>query len=49
MTTPQRLDDFIAYLEKNGVIVNVRRSRGKDVDGACGQLAMKRWEKTPAN
>ena len=49
MTTPQRLDDFIAYLEKNGVIVNVRRSRGKDVDGACGQLAMKRWEKAPAN
>jgi len=44
MTTPQRLDSFIAYLEKNGVIVNVRRSRGKDVDGACGQLAMKRWE-----
>jgi len=45
MTTPERLDAFIAFLEKNGVIVNVRRSRGKDVDGACGQLAMKRWEK----
>ena len=45
MTTPQRLDAFVAYLERHGVIVNVRRSRGKDVDGACGQLAMKRWEK----
>lgn len=45
MTTPQRLDAFVAHLEKNGVIINVRRSRGKDVDGACGQLAMKRWEK----
>ncbi|MEM9986298.1 MAG: 23S rRNA (adenine(2503)-C(2))-methyltransferase RlmN [Bacteroidota bacterium] len=48
LTTSRRLDDFIAYLEKHGVIVNVRRSRGKDVDGACGQLAMKRWEKIPA-
>ena len=38
-------ENFIAYLEKANVIVNVRRSRGKDVDGGCGQLAMKRWEK----
>ena len=48
MTTSERLEAFIAFLEKNGVIVNVRRSRGKDVDGACGQLAMKRWEKVEA-
>lgn len=44
-TTPERMDAFIAYLEKANVIVNVRRSRGKDVDGGCGQLALKRWEK----
>jgi 23S rRNA (adenine2503-C2)-methyltransferase len=32
---------FVAFLEKKGVIVNVRRSRGKDIDAACGQLANK--------
>lgn len=44
-TTPERMNAFIAYLEKANVIVNVRRSRGKDVDGGCGQLALKHWEK----
>lgn len=34
-------DTYIAALEKNGVVVNVRRSRGKDIDAACGQLANK--------
>nr|WP_321414317.1 23S rRNA (adenine(2503)-C(2))-methyltransferase RlmN [uncultured Allomuricauda sp.] len=28
-------------LEKNGITVTVRRSRGKDIDAACGQLANK--------
>jgi 23S rRNA (adenine2503-C2)-methyltransferase len=32
---------FIRYLESKGIIVNVRRSRGKDIDAACGQLANK--------
>lgn len=36
-----KFEKFIQYLEKKGAIVNVRRSRGKDVDGACGQLALK--------
>jgi len=40
-TTPQRMQAFISYLERHNVIVNVRRSRGKDVDGACGQLALR--------
>ncbi len=40
-TTPQRLDDFVAFLEDCNLIVNVRRSRGKDIDAACGQLANK--------
>jgi 23S rRNA (adenine2503-C2)-methyltransferase len=40
-TTPSRLSAFIAYIEKNKIIVNVRRSRGKDIDAACGQLANK--------
>jgi 23S rRNA (adenine2503-C2)-methyltransferase len=33
------LDRFAAYLDKRGVTVKVRRSRGKDIDAACGQLA----------
>ena len=39
--TPERVDAFAEYLEKNKVIVNIRRSRGKDIDAACGQLANK--------
>ena len=42
---PEALDKFSAYLEDRGVVVNVRRSRGKDIDAACGQLAIK--EKGP--
>jgi len=35
------LEKFTTFLEKKGLIVNVRRSRGKDIDAACGQLANK--------
>ncbi len=40
-TEVDKLDRFAAYLEDRGVTVNVRRSRGKDIDAACGQLANK--------
>ena len=36
-----RLNAFAAYLVKEDVTVTVRRSRGKDIDAACGQLANK--------
>lgn len=36
-----RLQKFKEILESQNVIVNVRRSRGKDINGACGQLALK--------
>lgn len=36
-----RLNAFAAFLAKEGVTVTVRRSRGKDIDAACGQLANK--------
>lgn len=36
-----KVDAFAAYLEKNRVSVTIRRSRGKDIDAACGQLANK--------
>jgi len=35
------IDKYIRSLENNRIIVNVRRSRGKDIDAACGQLANK--------
>ncbi len=38
---PERVNAFAAYLEGKNMIVNVRRSRGKDIDAACGQLANK--------
>lgn len=37
----QSIDNYIHHLEKNRIVVNVRRSRGKDIDAACGQLANK--------
>lgn len=36
-----RLDEFAARLSEMGLRVTVRRSRGKDIDAACGQLANK--------
>ena len=37
----KKVDAFASYLESKNMIVNVRRSRGKDIDAACGQLANK--------
>jgi 23S rRNA (adenine2503-C2)-methyltransferase len=36
-----RRDAFVNHLRNNGINVAVRRSRGKDIDAACGQLANK--------
>ncbi|MGK7395230.1 MAG: 23S rRNA (adenine(2503)-C(2))-methyltransferase RlmN [Candidatus Cyclobacteriaceae bacterium M3_2C_046] len=40
-TGEDRLEEFSNYLESKGLIVKVRKSRGKDIDAACGQLAGK--------
>jgi 23S rRNA (adenine2503-C2)-methyltransferase len=40
-TTKERLKAFTNYLDDQGIICNVRHSRGKDIDAACGQLANK--------
>ena len=37
----QRVQAFMNYLEKHKVNARLRRSRGKDIDAACGQLANK--------
>ncbi|QQT27669.1 23S rRNA (adenine(2503)-C(2))-methyltransferase RlmN [Sphingobacterium spiritivorum] len=39
-----KIDVFAEYLRSQGIITNVRRSRGKDIDAACGQLAIKEEE-----
>lgn len=39
---PKAIEYYVRELERNNIIVNVRRSRGKDIDAACGQLANKK-------
>lgn len=36
-----KVDEFAQKLRNAGVMVTVRKSRGKDIDAACGQLANK--------
>ncbi len=36
-----KVEAFMFYLSKHGVNARLRRSRGKDIDAACGQLANK--------
>lgn len=36
-----KTEAFANYLLKQGIRTNIRRSRGKDIDAACGQLAIK--------
>jgi len=36
-----KVNDFVKFLESKNIITNIRRSRGKDIDAACGQLANK--------
>lgn len=40
-----RIEAFAEYLRKQGITTNIRRSRGKDIDAACGQLAINEKEK----
>lgn len=36
-----KINEFSKYLRSQDIMVTVRRSRGKDIDAACGQLANK--------
>ena len=38
-TSEAQLDRFVQVLVEEGITVTVRRSRGQDIDAACGQLA----------
>jgi len=37
----EAIDSYISALTKSNIVAKVRRSRGKDIDAACGQLANK--------
>lgn len=39
--TEEKVERFMNHLSKNRVNARLRRSRGKDIDAACGQLANK--------
>ncbi|TGD57750.1 23S rRNA (adenine(2503)-C(2))-methyltransferase RlmN [Flavobacterium humi] len=38
---PEVIDNYIKALAQHDIVAKVRRSRGKDIDAACGQLANK--------
>jgi len=38
---PHVIENYVNALEARGITVTVRRSRGQDIDAACGQLANK--------
>jgi 23S rRNA (adenine2503-C2)-methyltransferase len=38
---PEAIQLYQTTLERNGIIARIRKSRGKDIDAACGQLANK--------
>lgn len=41
-SSKEATERFKGFLESKNMIVNIRRSRGKDIDAACGQLAGKK-------
>jgi 23S rRNA (adenine2503-C2)-methyltransferase len=38
-SSPQRVSAFAALLQEAGYVTTVRKTRGDDIDAACGQLA----------
>jgi 23S rRNA (adenine2503-C2)-methyltransferase len=38
---PEAVQMYVRILEQHGIIAKVRKSRGQDIDAACGQLANK--------
>jgi 23S rRNA (adenine2503-C2)-methyltransferase len=39
-SSPARIRHFVRVLEREGVNVTIRDTRGRDIDAACGQLAL---------
>ena len=45
--TDEAIDDFVETLVENGARVTVRRSKGREIAAACGQLRGKTERKLP--
>lgn len=43
-STPERIKAFFAILESDHIPVSIRESKGRDIDGACGQLRAKYYK-----
>ena len=41
-SSQENTDAFVDFFDNKGVNVGIRRSRGKDINAACGQLANKK-------
>jgi 23S rRNA (adenine2503-C2)-methyltransferase len=39
--SPDKIALYVNVLEAAGIVAKVRKSRGQDIDAACGQLANK--------
>ena len=47
-SSPQRVSTFAALLQEAGYVTTVRKTRGDDIDAACGQLAGEVLDRTDA-
>lgn len=45
-STPERIDRFFTILNNAGIVTITRRTRGDDIDAACGQLAGRFHDRT---
>jgi 23S rRNA (adenine2503-C2)-methyltransferase len=45
-SSPQRIQRFFAILNRAGIVTITRRTRGADIDAACGQLAGRFHDRT---
>jgi len=41
-SSEENINRFVKFLWEKKIVTTVRRSKGKDINGACGQLALKR-------
>jgi len=41
-TNSETLENFIGHIERCNIVVTIRKSKGLDIDAACGQLANKK-------
>jgi 23S rRNA (adenine2503-C2)-methyltransferase len=48
-STPSRVEAFAAVLLGAGVVTTIRKTRGDDIDAACGQLAGEVQDRTDVN